>query len=696
DPGPNGHPVFTDVSEEANIYGSKVGFGLGSGLGDVNGDGWTDLYISNDFWERDYLYINQRDGTFKEDLISRIDHVSISSMGSDVADLDNDGDVEIFSTDMLASDNKRLKASTVFDSYISESIKFEADYHHQILQNCLQVNDGTGHFIETGHYSSVAATDWSWGALLFDFNNDGLKDIFVANGVYRDIMDLDFADFLADKAEVEKMVREKGGYDWRDFVVKMPHNAQPNYAFLNQGNLKFQNAANELGLGETTFSNGSAYGDLDGDGDLELVINNVNQPVSIFVNESTENGQHYLSVQLKGPVENAAGIGAKVHLFREDGTEQFLEQYPSRGYLSSVGLDLIFGLGNFSGTSDVVVEWPDGKQSSFSQVSPDQALVVDYVDAQLNPAANIPTPAPEELFVEAGEILDRPAVHEEPFFNDFDHEGLLHRKLSDPGPKVVKGDPNGDGLEDFLLLGSYDNADQLYLQQPDGSFRFEPNKSFELTAYYESSAGAFYDADGDGDEDLMIGCGGNEFERGFRAYTLRFYENINGKLVANQVLAPNNAGGEVSVIAPCDFDFDGDMDVFVGGRSVPGNYGLVPQSYFFVYEKGSYASVAPKDIATAGMVTDAVWTDLNVDGRPDLVMVGDWMPITVAFTLSNASMSETFQIPNSAGWWNSLEAADLDGDGKEDLVATNWGLNQKFTASPERPLKHYTKDFDGN
>jgi hypothetical protein len=507
-------------------------------------------------------------------------------------------------------------------------------------------------------------------------------------------MDLDFTDFLADKAQVKAMVEAKGRYDWRDFVQKLPHNKQANYAFLNRGDLRFENKARELGLGDMTYSNGAAYGDLDGDGDLELVVNNVNQPAGIYKNTSSENGRNFVSVKLEGPSGNLAGVGAKVQVMHGEAV-QLQEQYPSRGFLSTVSQQLVFGLGDYAGGVDIQATWPDGLVTTLLQVATNQATVVRHAEAASQKLAK-PTTG-KALFADVtGTILNTPAVHEEPFFNDFDHEALLLRKLSDPGPEVVKGDPNGDGLEDFLLLGSFGYPDKLYQQKADGTFALQTNNSFDGTASYESSAGAFYDADGDGDDDLMIGSGGNEYARGFNAYTIRFYENIDGQLILNNVLSPPNTGAEVSVIAPCDIDFDGDMDVFIGGRAIPGNYGLPPQSFLFIRDKGTYINRTPEDIGTAGMVTDAVWSDLNTDGRPDLIMVGDWMPVTVAFMLHDAEISATFQIPNSSGMWNSVEAADFDQDGKEDLVLMNWGQNSKFKASAEKPLKMHVNDFDDN
>ena len=450
-------------------------------------------------------------------------------------------------------------------------------------------------------------------------------------------------------------------------------------------------------MGNPSYSNGAAYGDLDGDGDLDLIVNNVNQPVGIYRNQSSDRGAGGLVVKLSGPSINPDGVGAKVTV-RQGERNQVAEQFPSRGYLSSCGKELVFGVDD-EATADleVTVEWPDGRTQRRSVTTADKVVTFSHTDSGQEVdlvIAGTATSNPS-IFTLADDLLDEAAVHQEEFHNDFDHEPLLLRKLSDPGPKVVKGDVNSDGLEDFVLLGGLDDPDKLYIQQPDGTFKFTKNRFFELTAEYESSCGAFFDIDGDGDDDLLLGAGGNEFDRGYRAYPLRAYENINGVLYSNHTLAPPG-GGEVSCIVPEDIDFDGDMDVFIGGRAVPGNYGLIPGSFLYIRENADWLDKTPRDIGTAGMVTDAVWTDLNTDGRPDLVMVGDWMPITVAFMLHDAQISQAFQIANSSGWWNSVEAADLDGDGKEDLIATNWGLNGKFRASNERPLQMHVKDFDEN
>ncbi|TAE62025.1 MAG: CRTAC1 family protein, partial [Bacteroidetes bacterium] len=459
---------FTDVTQQAGIYSSAIGFGLGVSVSDVNGDMWPDIYISNDFWERDYLYINQGNGTFSEELTRRISLTSVSSMGADIADINNDGLPEIFSTDMLAADNYRLKTMTAFDPYHLEDLKYRSNYHYQILQNCLQYNRGDGSFQEIGNLSGISATDWSWGALIFDFDNDGWKDIYVCNGIYRDIMYLDFTSFLKDQASVKKVVTEKGRFDFRDFVPYIPSNKLANYAFVNQRDLTFSSQAAHLGLGEPSFSNGAAYGDLDNDGDYDIVVNNENMPSFVYQNHSESlTGHHNLPVRFEGPALNPDAVGAQVEI-RCAGQRQVLQHYPSRGFESAVAPGLLFGTGNATHIDTLRVIWPDRRSQTLTRIEADKPLTLKYSDAKetWSPARK----TEQSLLVSAPELLKGPARHTENNFNDFNTEILLPRALSTEGPRLITGDINGDKLEDFILPGARNDPDKLFLQQPDGTF----------------------------------------------------------------------------------------------------------------------------------------------------------------------------------------------------------------------------------
>ncbi|MEM8523442.1 MAG: VCBS repeat-containing protein [Bacteroidota bacterium] len=684
----NDNGRFTDVTVEAGIYTSDIGFGLGVSVSDLNNDMLPDIYVSNDFWERDYLYINQGDGTFSEELTERLSICSFNSMGADIADLNNDGTAEMMTTDMLPRNNYRLKTMTQFEPYRLENEKVNASYHYQMLQNCLHFNDGQGNFQELAFLAEVGATDWSWGALMLDLNNDGWKDIFVSNGIYRDLTDFDFVDFISDQEKVRAAMKNGNVLD---VLKEMPSQAISNYAFLNQKDRTFKNEAQNLGLATPSFSNGAAYGDLDNDGDLDLVVNNVNMPCFIYQNKTNEKGNsNYLKIQLNGSEQNPLGIGAKVRI-KVNGQSQEVQHYLSRSFQSAVAPNLLFGLAEATNVEEVEVIWADQKSQTLKNITANQTLTINYAEAT---STYKPNSAETTSIFKVAELST--AIHRENAFNDFDHERLMTHQLSTEGPEILVGDMNGDKLEDFILLGASNQADQIFLQQSNGQFRAANSDALERDKSNESTCGLIVDIDQDGDQDILIGSGGNEYEKGFQSYRLRYYENLgNGELIRMDVKAPP-AAGNFSCIKATDFDLDGDLDLFIGARAVPGNYGLTPRSFFLQNQgQGRWNDLTTESIGTMGLVTDATWADTDSDGDQDLIVVGEWMPITVFENVDDGLVLKE-QIPNSAGLWQSIKAADLDGDKDIDFVLGNWGENSKLKAAPERPLSMYVKDFDVN
>lgn len=686
---------FTDVTLQSGIFASDIGFGLGVSVSDLNGDMYPDIYVSNDFWERDYFYLNNGDGTFTDQLEDRIATTSMNSMGSDIADINNDGFPEIMTTDMLPPDNFRLKTMTQFSPFRMGEIKFDSLYHHQIMQNSLQLNNGGVYFQEIANYSNVAASDWSWGALLLDLNLDGWKDIFVSNGIQRDLTDFDFVDIITNREVVDKIVEENQGFDFRDFLPFMPSYKISNAVFINQKDLTFIEQSYEMGFSEPSFSNGSAYGDLDNDGDLDLVVNNANMESFLYKNNTVENGgNNFLKIHFKGPSQNPFGIGVKVQISKGEKIQE-LQQFLSRGFESSVAPGLIFGTAKVDTIDTVKVIWPDFKMELLHDVLANQEITLDYTKADLNWVQE--KNQVNTLFEESSNTtFQGDTRHNENAYNDFNNERLLQRMVSTEGPKILTGDLNGDQLEDLIFLGASGDPNKLFFQNSDSKFVYHQVPAFWSERDLESTCGALIDYDGDGDLDVLIGHGGNEFQKGQNNFRMRLYDNDGlGNLSINIVSTPSVIGN-FSCIEPCDFDQDGDMDLFIGARGVPGHYGLVPSSFLMQNNgDGQWINLTTEEIGKLGMVTSAKWSDIDNDNDPDLVVVGDWMPITI-FENTPGVLKRKGVIKDSYGWWSALEVEDLDDDGDDDYIVGNWGLNSKFKATVDRPLKLYVKDFDRN
>ncbi len=685
---------FVDISEEAGIYGSLIGFGLGVTIGDVNGDNYPDIYISNDFFERDYLYINQKDGTFKESLLDWMSHISHSSMGADMADINNDGYPEIFVTDMLPDDEYRLKTISSFDNINLYHLKQKQGFYHQFMQNTLQLNDQNNGFLEMANYSGVAASDWSWSALMFDMDNDAYTDIYVCNGIYHDVTDQDFIDFFANEL-IQKMTLTGKKEEMDSVLNKMPSVKIPNKAFKNLGNLKFEDASEKWGFSTPSFSNGSAYGDLDNDGDLDLVVNNVNQTAFFYRNNAEfQTTNHFLGLRLKGSEKNSFAIGSKVEL--HIGNSVINRQLiPTRGFQSSIDYQMPIGIGAADKVDSLKVIWPDQSFSLIINPPIDTFLNIDY--SQRNGAIKITAQtSADQLFTLVENDFD---AHIEDDFIDFHYERNVPVMISQEGPRAATADVDGDGLEDIYIGGAAGQTGQLYLNNGNG-FTKMGQSAFEDFKAYEDTAISFFDMDGDGDQDLYVGSGGNEQNYKHRLMQDRVYINDGkGNFKYNSISLPPN-GMNTTVAIPYDFDEDGDIDLFVGSRSVSGNYGIIPANY--LYENtgyGRFADVARSEnlaIYNVGMVTDAKW--INISGGPhkELVIVGEWMAPTIFAYNGSGFEKMTSNLSDYSGWWYAIESEDVDKDGDEDLVLGNLGENFYLKASREQPLKLWINDFDQN
>lgn len=692
----NDHGHFTNVSQQAGIYSSSIGFGLGVSVADLNGDTWPDLYISNDFFERDYLYINQKDGTFKESLTTSMPEISLNSMGADIADINNDALPEVFVTDMLPETNARYKTKTTFENWEKYQRNVANGYHHQFIRNALQLNRGDLHFTEISRLAGVHATDWSWGALIFDMDMDGYKDIFVANGIYKDLTDQDYLNFYNDPETIRGMIKKEKNVITK-LIDAIPSEKISNYAFHNNQDLTFTNRSQNWGLSTPSFSNGSAYGDLDNDGDLDLVINNDGMPCFMYRNNTIENkNANYLRFDLKGTQENINAIGSQITIYQHD-KRLYQEVNPMRGFESCVDPRPLFGLGKDSLIDSITIIWPNGKRTFIHNVFANQTLKLEIGQSEIKDQSNL---SPDNALLKPMDIPGLDFIHQENEFNDFERDRLLFHMISREGPAMAMGDVNGDHLDDIYLGNALNAPSALYIQSKNGSFTKSNLKRWEADKGSEDTDAAFFDADQDGDLDLYVCSGGNELPTNSTSLADRLYIN-DGKgnfTKANQILPTFNFES-TSCVKKCDYDHDGDQDLFVGVRLIPFNYGVPCNGYILNNDgHGKFTPLPVPDLEHIGMITDAAWADIDGDKFEDLIISGEWMTIIVLKNKKTnfKNITKDLGLNHSNGLWQTVVADDLDHDGDIDILAGNWGLNTRIKSSQNHPAQLFINDYDQN
>lgn len=688
---------FSEIGLQAGIN-SNFGYALSVVTSDLNNDGFTDIFVANDFAEGDYMYINQQNGTFKEQIKKATNHISMYSMGTDIADINNDGLEDIMVSEMLPEDYKRSRISMPSMDVSGFNAIVAGGMHKQYMHNALHLNQGNLFFSDISQFAGVAKTEWSWSCLLSDFDNDGNRDLFVANGYRRDVFDGDVGGKLTEFAKANRTKYsspvEMLKKDFKLFIENYEPIKVKNYLFRNKGDLTFQNTGTLWGMNEVSFSNGAAVGDLDNDGDLDMVINNLDDEAFLYENTSAAK-TNYLKVKLEGPMGNRDGIDAKVTVYHDNKT-QYFQNKTVRGYLSSNDPMVHFGLGSTTKVDSVVVRWPDGKESIAGATQSNQTLKVSYASA--GPARK-KQPAAATTFAEStAQFMTTPFTHRENNVDEYADQILLPHMFSRSGPFMSVGDVDKDGTDDVYVGGASGQAGALYLQKNE-KLVAKTNAVFDRDKNYEDMGSTLQDFDQDGDVDLYVVSGGDEFGEGSPKYKDRLYLNDGKGNFSTPVLIDTKSSG--SCVVPIDFDRDGDIDVFRGGQVVAHRYPTAPQSYLLVNEKGKLVDrtteLAPT-LSKVGMVNAGVAADLNGDGNAELVVVGEWMPVTI-FGVKDGKLSDVtsdYSNDQTAGWWSKVIADDLDGDGDQDLVVGNIGENYKFRPSVDKPFQVYARDFDNN